>query len=128
MISLVFFQSIKKRDNLFKVKSQELQFNAKIVISTLPSNPLAKTISIIPSLPAGLTNIMTNIHTWMGGSIQIGLTYKKPFWRTNNSSGTITSNVGLIPEMYDHSNVEDNLFGLIGFLSGAYFSVSINKR
>ena len=64
----------------------------------------------------------------MSYSIKISLTYSVPFWRSENSSGTIVSNVGPIPEMYDHSNVEDNRFGLKGFLSGAYFGVTKQER
>lgn len=121
-------KSIQKKGTKFFVKSDATQFQAKIVISTLPPNLLAKTVHFNPVLPADLTTIMTNTHTWMGESIKIGLTYEKPFWRADNLSGTITSNVGPIPEMYDHSNVENNRFGLIGFFSGTYFSVSKEKR
>lgn len=55
----------------------------------------------------------------MGESIKVGLTYATPFWR-EKSSETIFSNVGPIPEMYDHSNAEETYFGLMGFLNGAY--------
>ena len=121
-------QSIEKRGTVFIVKSEQVQFQAKFVISTLPPYLLAKTIDFKPALPANLMIILSNTHTWMGESIKIGLTYEKPFWRTSHSSGTIISNVGPIPEMYDHSNVEDTRFGLIGFFSGTYFSVSREKR
>ena len=39
----------------------------------------------------------------MGESIKVGLTYATPLER-EKSSETIFSNVGPIPEMYDHSN------------------------
>lgn len=39
----------------------------------------------------------------MGESIKVGLTYTTPFWR-EKSSETIFSNVGPIPEIYDHSS------------------------
>lgn len=121
-------KSIKKKGQRLIVESEEIQFEAKVVIATLPPNLLAKTIQFQPALPTDLTTIMTNTHTWMGESIKIGLTYEKPFWQADNSSGTITSNVGPIPEMYDHSNVAANRFGLIGFFSGTYFSVSKEQR
>lgn len=121
-------QSIEKSKTTFIVKSEQSKFQAKVVISTLPPNLLAKTIDFKPTLPPNLVTILSNTHTWMGESIKIGLAYEKPFWRTGNSSGTIISNVGPIPEMYDHSNVEGNRFGLIGFFNGTYFSVSREKR
>ena len=72
--------------------------------------------------------IMKNTHTWMGESIKVGLRFSEPFWRSKNSSGTIFSNVGPISEFYDHSNYEDNLFALKGFLNGSFFSVSQEER
>ena len=83
-------QSIEKKDGELWVQSTEIQFRAKIVISTLPPNLLAKTVRFTPTLPTDLINTMTNTHTWMGESIKIGLTYQKPFWQANHSSGTIT--------------------------------------
>ena len=75
-----------------------------------------------------MTDIAQQTHTWMGDSIKIGLTYKKPFWREGNLSGTIFSNVGPIPEMYDHSNYGDNKYGLKGFFNGSYHSISREER
>ncbi len=63
----------------------------------------------------------------MGESIKVGLTYATPLER-EKSSETIFSNVGPIPEMYDHSNAEETYFGLMGFLNGAYHSVSKEER
>jgi len=81
-----------------------------------------------PALPSSLLDIMGNTHTWMGESIKFALTFRQPFWRAANTSGTLVSNVGPIPEMYDHSNYEDNRFALKGFLNGSYFSVSKAQR
>lgn len=121
-------QSIEKKEGFFLMKSETTQFQAKLVISTLPPNLLAQTIRFTPALPTKLTEIMRDAHTWMGESIKIGLTYEQPFWQADDLSGTITSNVGPIPEMYDHSNVENNRYGLIGFFSGVYFSVTKEER
>lgn len=121
-------KSIKQKENFLSVKSQELEFQSSFVISTLPPYLLTNTINITPKLPGSLLNMAQQTHTWMGESIKISLTYKEPFWRAENSSGTIFSNVGPIPEMYDHSNYEDNKFALKGFLNGAYFSLSKEER
>jgi len=111
---------IEKKGQLLLVKSVDIQFQAKIVISTLPPNLLAKTIHFNPSLPSDLTDIMTNTHTWMGESIKVGLRYAQPFWKDQKTGGTIFSNVGPIPEMYDHSNYENTHYSLVGFMNGAY--------
>ena len=97
-------------------------------MSTLPPYLLVSTIEVNPPLPADLLGVAALTHTWMGESIKIGLTYETPFWRANDSSGTIVSNVGPIPEMYDHADFEETHFALIGFLNGAYFSVDKTDR
>lgn len=110
------------------VQTQQSSYEADIVISTLPPFLLTKTIQCSPALPDDLLAIASQTHTWMGESIKVGLTYKTPFWRTDNSSATIVSNVGPIPEMYEHNNFEDSLFAIKGFFSATYFSLTREER
>lgn len=121
-------KSIEADEEGISVQSATHCFRGTKVISTLPPYLLLKTIAISPALPTELTAVIKQTHTWMGESIKVSLTYAKPFWRAANSSGTIFSNVGPIPEMYDHSNYEDNAFALKGFFNGSYFSVSKAER
>lgn len=123
-------ETIQRIDNEsfgVSLKSGDHHFKASKVVSTLPPNLFLNTITVSPSLPDSVVNVGKQTHTWMGESIKISLTYKTPFWRTN-SSGTIVSNVGPIPEMYDHSNYENNRFALKGFLNGTYFSLTKSER
>jgi len=110
------------------VKTKTDEFQANLVVSTLPPFLLSSTIEFNPVLPKDLINITTTTHTWMGDSIKVGLRYVTPFWRIENSSGTIVSNVGPIPEMYDHADTEEKYFSLKGFFNGAYYSVSKAER
>lgn len=121
-------QSIDEEGEVLSVKSSEYDFKSKIVISTLPPFLFSKTIGIKPTLPDSLLSIAQQTHTWMGESIKVSLTYQDPFWRAKNTSGTIFSNVGPIPEMYDHSNVEETAYAIKGFFNGSYFSVSKEER
>ncbi len=121
-------QSIRKEGEELTVLTKTDCFKSSIVISTLPPNLLMKTIKISPVLPHNLQDIAATTHTWMGESIKVGLTYKTPFWKDKYSSGTIVSNIGPIPEMYDHSNYEETGFGLKGFLNGSYFSLTKEQR
>ncbi|MFK7908736.1 MAG: flavin monoamine oxidase family protein [Chitinophagales bacterium] len=121
-------QYIQQTPNGFVVKTDKDTFHASFVVSTLPPFLLVNSIDIQPVLPNDVLQLANQTHTWMGESIKVGLTYAQPFWREKNTSGTIMSNVGPIPEMYDHSNYEDSFFALKGFLNGAYFSVSKEQR
>ena len=69
-----------------------------------------------------------NTHTWMGESIKIGLVYENAFWKNRDISGTIISNVGPIPEMYDHSNFEGTAFALGGFLNSSFQALTKSER
>ena len=120
--------SIERDTAGFLIQTDQQEFHAKKVVSTLPPNLLVSTVSFSPELPPELLQVARQTHTWMGESIKVSLAYEKPFWRASNLSGTIVSNVGPIPEMYDHSNVEDDRFALKGFLNGNYFSLTKAER
>lgn len=120
--------AIRREQDGVVVETGTAQYMAKQVVLTLPPFLLINSIQMEPALPSELLNIARETHTWMGESIKVGLTYAEPFWRTGSNSGTIFSNVGPIPEMYDHSNVEDDLFALKGFFNGAYHATSKGHR
>jgi monoamine oxidase len=111
-----------------ELHSKKVRYYCDKVVSTLPPYLFLKTIKTDPSLPNDITKIINKTHTWMGESIKVGLRYKVPFWRDKGMSGTIFSNVGPIPEMYDHSNKEDNNFALVGFFNGNYYTLSKKER
>lgn len=120
--------SIKEGNDGLVLESKDKVFKAKMVVSTVPPYLFQKTVGIEPHLPDDVQKVMDNTHTWMGESIKIGLVYSRPFWRESGMSGTVFSNVGPIPELYDHSNDADNLYALKGFLNGNYHSVSKEDR
>ncbi len=120
--------NISSTTNGLSVKTKINEFQSDLVVSTLPPFLLTNTIKFNPSLPETFEKITATTHTWMGESIKVGLRYTTPFWRAENSSGTIFSNVGPIPEMYDHADAKDKYFSIKGFFNGAYFSVSKEER
>ena len=120
--------NISSTTNGLSVKTKTDEFQANLVVSTLPPFLLTNTIEFNPILPEAFKKITATTHTWMGESIKVGLRYTTPFWRAKNSSGTIFSSVGPIPEMYDHADAKDQYFAIKGFFNGAYFSVSKEER
>jgi monoamine oxidase len=115
-------------DKSIVAQSETHEFSATRVVSTLPPMLLAKTIKINPDLPYGLKDIALKTHTWMGDSIKISLSYKEKFWQEGQLSGTIFSNVGPIPEMYDQSNFSNTKHALTGFLNGVYHGITKSER
>lgn len=120
--------AIQKQKNRLAVKTNNDFFEADAVICTLPPKLLVDSVAFTPELPNNLQKVARQTHTWMAESIKVALTFEDPFWRADNSSGTIFSNVGPVNEMYDHSNDQQSKYALKGFMNDAYHSVSQNER
>lgn len=121
-------KSIAKTDNSLQIQTDNTNFDADAVISTLPPKLLMELVNFTPSLPEKLQHTATTTHTWMAESIKVALTFEHPFWKDSDSSGTIFSNVGPNNEMYDHSDKQQSRYALKGFMNTAYHSVSKKKR
>jgi len=99
----------------------------KVIICILPQLT-AKQITFSPELPDALKVILPNVQTWMAGAIKFTLEYDNPFWRKEGYSGMLFSHAGIITEMYDHTNYEEDKFGFTGFLNGSAASYSQKVR
>ena len=86
---------------------------AKVII-TVPPKVIAEQIKIKPQL--NNYPLMQSTHTWMGESTKFTVLLDQDYWRTNNLSGFVFSNYGLIREMQDHITDDGQSFGLLGFL------------
>lgn len=119
---------VSDKENHIQITTENGAWTAEKVIVTLPPYLMTELIDFSPALPTDLMSIAEETHTWMGDSIKVALRYEEPFWRREDLSGTLISNVGPIPEMYDHANVEDNAYALMGFLNGNYHNVTREER
>ncbi|MFK7922181.1 MAG: flavin monoamine oxidase family protein [Bacteroidia bacterium] len=121
-------KNISQQSDKILIETDTDTFEAQKLVSTLPPYLFSQRIAHTPALPESLMAIAAQTHTWMGDSIKVALTFAEPFWRADHLSGTIMSNVGPIPEMYDHADVLDERFALKGFLNGAYHAASKEER
>jgi monoamine oxidase len=119
---------ISDHTNTVHIKTENSDFDADIVISTIPPQLLINTIQFYPELDNELIKIANNTHTWMKDSIKFAVVYKNPFWREKGLSGTGFSNTGPFTELYDHSNFKNNSFALMGFLNNNLISDNKNER
>lgn len=101
---------------------------ANKVIICLPPQLAASKIKFSPKLPDAVGSILPTVQTWMAGSIKFTLEYAEPFWRNAGYSGMLYSHAGIIVEMYDHTNFEENKFGFTGFLNGGAASYTQDVR
>jgi len=109
---------IEKMENNISITTIEgKKFEADLVISTIPAKLFVQSIECSPALSKDATNIFENTQIWMEGSVKFAVEYASPFWKEKGLSGAVFSQSSLIPEMYDHTNYEENKFALKGFLN-----------
>jgi monoamine oxidase len=120
-------KSIEFLEESIKIQTEKLHTCTKVVLA-LPPKLWGNNIKFTPSLPPELMETALTTHTWMEDSIKIALTYKEPFWKINQQSGTLFSNSGPITELYDHCNVQKDRYALCGFINSTFGNLSANKR
>jgi monoamine oxidase len=105
-------------------------FKATKVVICIPPQLAGINIQFSPALPASIAHILPTVQTWMAGSVKFTIEYDEPFWRKGGYSGTLYSHAGVIIEMYDHTNYEENKYGFTGFLnsSSAAYSHDVRKE
>ncbi len=118
---------VNNNKNEVTVVSDKGTYSAEKVIVTIPPR-IATRINFSPELPKSLQKVMEDTHTWMSNAIKVGLTFKSPFWRTKNLSGTLIGQVGVVTELYDHSDMNDKTFSLMGFVNEGMRDVSAKER
>lgn len=122
-------EAITNIGNALEVKSSNGQkIQADKVIICVPPQLVDSQIQFSPELPNSVTKVLPTVHTWMAGSIKFVLEYDNPFWRNNGYSGMLFSHSGIVSEMHDHTNAEENKFGFTGFLNGGAISYSQEVR
>ncbi|WP_026464376.1 flavin monoamine oxidase family protein [Adhaeribacter aquaticus] len=116
------------QDYIEVTSTQGESFFCRHLVSTIPPFLLSSGLKFNPPLPDELIAVLQNTHTWMGESIKFALEYETPFWREEGFSGTLFSQVGIAPEMYDHCNPEETHFAIKGFLTSAATALSKDER
>jgi monoamine oxidase len=120
---------IEKKENTISISTtEENNFEADLVISTIPAKLFVQSIECSPALPKDAISIFENTQIWMEGSVKFAVEYASPFWKEKGLSGAVFSQSSLIPEMYDHTNYEENKFALKGFLNGSIVQYSKADR
>lgn len=118
---------ITETGNRLSIKTDKGVYLAEKVIVTIPPK-IAGRIAYTPELSEVTTRAMNSTHTWMSNAMKVGMTFTAPFWRDKNLSGTVIGQVGAVTELYDHSNAEDNTYGLMGFLNEGLRDLSSEER
>ncbi|WP_136440441.1 flavin monoamine oxidase family protein [Pacificoceanicola onchidii] len=86
----------------------------RIVLAMPPR--IAAGLAFAPALPAGATQAMANVPTWMAGQAKAVAVYDSPFWREAGLSGDAMSRRGPMVEIHDASPAEQGPYALFGFI------------
>lgn len=120
-------KKILDKESKLQVETDNGTFTAEKVIITIPPK-IATRIDFIPELPKATKQVMEKTHTWMSNAIKVGLTFDNPFWKNKNLSGTVIGQVGAVTELYDHTDVDNEKFALMGFVNEGLRDVSAEER
>lgn len=118
---------ISEMGNKLSVETDNGVYEAEKVIVTIPPK-IATRIAYTPELSEVVLRTMNSTHTWMSNAMKVGMTFKTPFWRDKNLSGTLIGQVGAVTELYDHGNVENNTYALMGFLNEGLRDLAPEER
>ena len=122
-------QSIDFSHDPIRVRTQgNKEYEADLVVSTLPPRLFAHTVATSPALDASWRHLADQTHTWMSDSIKFFVSYASRFWAEDSFSGMAFSPTGLITEMYDHSSFDGTAHALKGFLSNQVQSLEPSER
>ncbi|WP_242917334.1 flavin monoamine oxidase family protein [Pontibacter liquoris] len=120
---------IREADDTVTVETESGEvFKAAKVVLCLPPQLAASRIEFSPALPKHVQEILPTVQTWMAGAVKFTLEYAEPFWRMAGYSGMLYSHAGVIAEMYDHTNFEEDKYGFTGFLSSGAASYTQEVR
>lgn len=128
LITNQFVKKIKFNKSGAVLTSADSIFEADKVVLALPPKLWVEKIDFQPNLQQEIRNVAQNTETWMEESIKVALIYDYPFWRENNISGTLFSNVGPITEFYDHTNYQESKFALCGFVDSGLKQLTLSDR
>ena len=118
---------LKEAGNHIVISTTNGEYIADKVIVTIPPR-IATRIKFSPELSKMILDDMKNTHTWMSNALKVGLTFKTPFWKVNNFSGTLIGQIGSVTELYDHCCAEEETYALMGFVNEALRDVSAEER
>ncbi|GAA4915230.1 flavin monoamine oxidase family protein [Mucilaginibacter defluvii] len=108
--------------------SEGQTYKGLVAVVCLPPQLAASQIKFEPILPDAVNKVLPAVQTWMAGSVKFTLEYGEPFWRNKGFSGMLYSHAGVVVEMYDHTNIEETLFGFTGFLNGGAANYDLEVR
>lgn len=118
----------EKGTKLMIRSTEDRHFEGEKVVLCMPPQLIDSSIQFSPNLPHKIAQILPNVQTWMAGSMKFVIEYSSNFWRNQGFSGMLFSHVGLIMEMHDHNNIENDKFGFTGFLRPESNLYSPEKR
>ena len=106
--------SIHRRNDTLLLETAQSNYEADLILCTIPPRVALETITYSPPLPSSLLQKLSNTPTWMGHTAKCVIEFKTAFWREMGLSGFCFSHIGPLGEIHD-ACTEDRpaLFGFV---------------
>ena len=95
---------------------KETTSSADKIIIALPLRILEEQIKFYPPIANEITQLWKDTPTWMAGHCKIIFIYATAFWREDNLSGEVFSQLGPMSEIYDGSPETEEHYALTAFI------------
>jgi monoamine oxidase len=106
--------TIHTKNEILVLETSQSNYEADLILCTIPPRVALETITYSPALPSSLTHKLSNTPTWMGHTAKCVIEFKNAFWRDIGLSGFCFSHIGPLGEIHD-ACIEDRpaLFGFV---------------
>jgi len=103
--------AIEAQTSHLRVTTQQQEYEADILLNTLPPRLAVDSIDYRPGLDPALCRELSSLPTWMGNSAKCTIEFERPFWRDKGLSGFGFSPLGPLGELHDACTDKAALFG-----------------
>jgi monoamine oxidase len=91
-------------------------YSADKIALALPPRVTQQNIEFDPPLPSEISRLWKQTSTWMAAQSKMLFIYDYPFWRDQNLSGEVFSQLGPLTEIYDGSPANEEFYALTSFI------------
>lgn len=96
------------------------------VISTLVPRVFLEHVVVEPRLDDDVRAGLAATPIWMGHVVKFWARYDHPFWRAHGGYGF--AQTGIVGEVHDHTDAEESVFALTGFLHSGAHRLAFEER
>lgn len=107
--------AIRRHDSGVEIETTSGSFQADDVVVALPPALAVSGIDFGEGLDEALSDVAAATPVWMGSTVKVVVTYRRPFWRDQGLAGSAFSYAGPMRELHDMSGPDGSPAAIFGF-------------